>query len=83
MQILWTYIQSQAAAATVAVQQPAAVVKGKSVPELEPEQHRSIPQQVAVFLTEEEQIAAMQLVVEELASSPPAESEVPQEPAAT
>ena len=86
MQILWTYILSQAAAATVAVQQPvAAAVKGEQValpqPQLEPEPHLSIPQQVAVFLTEEEQIAAMQLVVEELASSPTPENEVPQEPA--
>ena len=78
MQILWTYILSQAAAAVVTVQQPAAaVVKG----EPEPEPHLSIPQQVAVFLTEEEQIAAMQLVVEELASNPPVETEVPQTPA--
>ena len=53
---------SQAAAATVSAQQP--VVKGE-----EPEP-LTIPQQVAVFLTEEEQIAAMQLVVEELASNP-------------
>ena len=79
VQILWTYILSQAAAAAVVtVQQPAAaVVKG----EPEPEQHLSIPQQVAVFLTEEEQIAAMQLVVEELASNPPLETENPQTPA--
>ena len=82
MQILWTYILSQAAAATVAVQPPIAAVKGQPVPQpqLEPEPHLSIPQQVAVFLTEEEQVAAMQLVVEELASSPPPEVEAPQEP---
>ncbi len=44
----------------------------------------TIPQQVAVFLTEEEQVAAMQLVVEELASTPiteDAEAESPKEPA--
>ena len=44
----------------------------------------TIPQQVAVFLTEEEQVAAMQLVVEELASTPiteDAETESPKEPA--
>ena len=72
MQILWTYILSQAAAATVSAQQP--VVVGE-----EPEP-LTIPQQVAVFLTEEEQVAAMQLVVEELASNPHPE-DPPSEPA--
>ena len=72
VQILWTYILSQAAAATVTAHQP--VVKGE-----EPEP-LTIPQQVAVFLTEEEQVAAMQLVVEELASSPQLE-DTPAEPA--
>ncbi|KAL3134802.1 hypothetical protein ABBQ32_007785 [Trebouxia sp. C0010 RCD-2024] len=70
--ILWTYILSQAAAATVSAAQP--VIKGE-----EPEP-LTFPQQVAVFLTEEEQIAAMQLVVEELASNPSPE-EMPAEPA--
>ena len=73
LQILWTYILSQAAAATVSAQQP--VIRGE-----EPEP-LTIPQQVAVFLTEDEQVAAMQLVVEELASSPPPE-DTPAEPAA-
>ena len=72
LQILWTYILSQAAAATVSAQQP--VIRGE-----EPEP-LTIPQQVAVFLTEEEQVAAMQLVVEELASNPPPE-DTPAEPA--
>ncbi|KAL0043396.1 hypothetical protein WJX79_003578 [Trebouxia sp. C0005] len=74
--ILWTYILSQAAAATVSAHQP--VVKGE-----EPEP-LTIPQQVAVFLTEEEQVAAMQLVVEELASTPvteDTEAASPKEPA--
>jgi len=76
LQILWTYILSQAAAATVSAHQP--VVKGE-----EPEP-LTIPQQVAVFLTEEEQVAAMQLVVDELASTPVTEdatAESPKEPA--
>lgn len=76
LQILWTYILSQAAAATVSAHQP--VVKGE-----EPEP-LTIPQQVAVFLTEDEQVAAMQLVVEELASTPVTEdaaAECPKEPA--
>ena len=72
LQILWTYILSQAAAATVSAQQP--VIRGE-----EPEP-LTIPQQVAVFLTEDEQVAAMQLVVEELASNPPPE-DTPAEPA--
>ena len=75
LQILWTYILSQAAAATVSAHQP--VAKGE-----EPEP-LTIPQQVAVFLTEEEQVAAMQLVFEELATSveePPAEEVTPKEP---
>ena len=72
VQILWTYILSQAAAATVSAAQP--VSKGE-----EPEP-LTFPQQVAVFLPEEEQIAAMQLVVEELASNPSPE-ELPAEPA--
>ena len=59
LQILWTYILSQAAAAVV--QQP--VVKG------EEEQVISIPQQIAIAITEEEQIAAMAMVVEELTST--------------
>lgn len=72
LQILWTYILSQAAAATVSAHQP--VAKGE-----EPEP-LTIPQQVAVFITEDEQVAAMQLVVEELASTPN-EDETPTEPA--
>lgn len=72
VQILWTYILSQAAAASVSATQP--VSKGD-----EPEP-LTFPQQVAIFLTEEEQIAAMQLVVEELASNPSPE-ETPAEPA--
>lgn len=65
VQILWTYILSQAAAAVV--QQPA--VKGQEEPVI------SIPQQIAIAITEEEQIAAMCMVVEELAT-------VPEEPTA-
>lgn len=61
MQILWTYILSQAASAVV--QQPAA--KGVEEPII------TIPQQIAIAITEEEQIAAMALVVEELSSTPP------------
>lgn len=44
------------------VQQP--VVKG------EEEQAISIPRQIAIAITEEEQIAAMAMVVEELTSTP-------------
>lgn len=72
LQILWTYILSQAAAAVV--QQPD--VQGVE------ESNISIPQQIAIAITEEEQIAAMALVVEELTSTPP-EDPTSQESGAT